>query len=356
MSPDNRLKAWKDLRLIYDAWGNVSERHSSNGYQRFTYDCENRLVRAETYRGHDSLSQASYEYDCLGRRIAKHVQTEDKSETTRFLWQGLRMLQEQKADLHSLYIYETGSYAPLARLDTDPSQPDQKPKRYYFHTDQIGTPLEVTDDTGGMVWRAYYKTWGALEALVPREIEQNLRFQGQYHDAETGLHYNTFRYYDPVVGRFTTQDPIGLLGGKNLYQYTSNPVIWIDPLGWMPWSWNPNGMGHHLVPRGKANSIGLTELGFERHTPTYFPIPYKDGMHELMHRVIKDDLGKLLGPWNGSAAELFEATSKRLDEVSHIKGELRIPATGEVIASNVTPKQAHKKLIEWYNKKITGGC
>ena len=63
-----------------------------------------------------------------------------------------------------------------------------------------------------MVWRAHYKTWGALEALVPREIEQNLRFQGQYYDAETGLHYNTFRYYDPVVGRFTTQDPIGLLG------------------------------------------------------------------------------------------------------------------------------------------------
>ncbi len=81
------------------------------------------------------------------------------------------MLQEQKADLHSLYIYEQGSYAPLARLDTDPSQPDQKPKRYYFHTDQIGTPLEVTDDSGRMVWRAYYRAWGALEALTPREIE-----------------------------------------------------------------------------------------------------------------------------------------------------------------------------------------
>ncbi|WP_313549613.1 RHS repeat-associated core domain-containing protein [Pseudomonas sp.] len=235
MTPENRLKAWKDLRLTYDAWGNVSERHSSNGYQRFTYDCENRLVKAETYRGHDSLSQASYEYDCLGRRIAKHVLTEDKTETTRFLWQGLRMLQEQKADLHSLYIYEQRSYAPLARVDTKPHQADE-PKRYYFHTDQIGTPLEVTDDTGRMVWRAYYKTWGALEALAPREIEQNLRFQGQYCDAETGLHYNTFRYYDPVVGRFTTQDPIGLLGGKNLYRYAKNSTLWIDPLGWAPWA------------------------------------------------------------------------------------------------------------------------
>ncbi|WP_312602106.1 MULTISPECIES: RHS repeat domain-containing protein [Pseudomonas] len=101
------------------------------------------------------------------------------------------------------HIYEQGSYAPLARVDTKPNQADE-PKRYYFHTDQIGTPLEVTDDTGRMVWRAYYKTWGALEALAPREIEQNLRFQGQYYDAETGLHYNTFRYYDSLAGRFTS--------------------------------------------------------------------------------------------------------------------------------------------------------
>ncbi|MBA1246436.1 RHS domain-containing protein [Pseudomonas luteola] len=188
MSPDNRLKVWKDLRLTYDAWGNMSERHSPNGYQRFTYDCENRLVKAETYRGHDSLSQASYEYDCLGRRIAKHVLTEDKTETTRFRWQGLRMLQEQKSDLYSLYIYEQGSYAPLARVDTEPNQPDAKPKRYYFHTDQIGTPLEVTDDTGRIVWRAYYKTWAALEALA-RSL---LRSTG-------GTIYKLFEAYDRLM-------------------------------------------------------------------------------------------------------------------------------------------------------------
>ncbi|WP_284358229.1 RHS repeat-associated core domain-containing protein, partial [Pseudomonas syringae] len=63
------------------------------------------------------------------------------------------------------------------------------------------------------------------------EVEQNLRFQGQYFDVETGLHYNTFRYYDPEIGRFTTQDPIGLLGGFNLYQYAPSPIGWIDPLG-----------------------------------------------------------------------------------------------------------------------------
>ncbi|WP_205880130.1 RHS repeat-associated core domain-containing protein, partial [Lampropedia aestuarii] len=62
-------------------------------------------------------------------------------------------------------------------------------------------------------------------------LSQNLRFQGQYYDAETGLHYNRFRYYDPDCGRFVSQDPIGLAGGLHLYQYSSNPVAWIDPLG-----------------------------------------------------------------------------------------------------------------------------
>ncbi|RMT71980.1 Rhs protein [Pseudomonas savastanoi pv. nerii] len=71
-----------------------------------------------------------------------------------------------------------------------------------------------------------------MEKLVVNEVEQNLRFQGQYFDVETGLHYNTFRYYDPEIGRFITQDPIGLSGGDNLYLYAPNPYGWVDPLGW----------------------------------------------------------------------------------------------------------------------------
>ena len=63
------------------------------------------------------------------------------------------------------------------------------------------------------------------------EVEQNLRFQGQYHDHESGLHYNRFRYYDPQTGRFVHQDPIGLLGGENLFAYGPNPITWLDPYG-----------------------------------------------------------------------------------------------------------------------------
>ena len=73
----------------------------------------------------------------------------------------------------------------------------------------------------------YYKASWAQH----KGIQNPLRFQGQYHDHETGLHYNRYRYYDPLVGRFISKDPIGYAGGLNLYVYAPNPVFWIDPFG-----------------------------------------------------------------------------------------------------------------------------
>ncbi|RMM83252.1 YD repeat protein [Pseudomonas coronafaciens pv. striafaciens] len=175
-------------------------------------------------------STSSYQYDSLGRRVGKQSEIKGQTEHKHFLWQGLRMLREESPGQSSLYLYEPGSYAPLARVDQKEGEAENKV--YYFHTDQIGTPLEMTDAEGQIVWQAKYRAWGAVEKLVVNEVEQNLRFQGQYFDVETGLHYNTFRYYDPEIGRFTTQDPIGLLGGFNLYQYAPNTNGWIDPLGW----------------------------------------------------------------------------------------------------------------------------
>ena len=105
----------------------------------------------------------------------------------------------------------------------------------YFHNDINGAPEELTDEQGEIVWSVNYQVWGNTfrETCQPSEITRhNIRFQGQYLDRETGLHYNTFRYYDPDVGRFTTTDPISLEGGFNLYQYAPNALMWIDPWGW----------------------------------------------------------------------------------------------------------------------------
>ncbi|PHV06055.1 hypothetical protein CSQ96_16565, partial [Janthinobacterium sp. BJB412] len=100
-----------------------------------------------------------------------------------------------------------------------------------YSCDHLGTPREVFDGQGRVVWSAKYKAWGKVFEEKIQEIEQPLRFQGQYADAETGLHYNRYRYYDPESARYLTQDPIGLLGGVNSYSYAPNPTGWLDPLG-----------------------------------------------------------------------------------------------------------------------------
>jgi len=272
---DNRIKRWRDQEYRYDPWGNLIEKRSGHSkLQSFTYDCENRLVRAETLVNGKLASTGEYRYDSLGRRVAKHSQINGITEQKRFLWQGLRMLREETPEQSILYCYEPGSYAPLARVD---QAEGQEQKVYYFHTDQIGTPLEMSNSEGEIVWQATYRSWGAIEQLTINEVEQNLRFQGQYFDGETELHYNTFRYYDPEVGRFTSQDPIGLAGGINIYSYAASPILSIDPLGWCSTKLG-NSMGarkgdgmanHHLIPEEILNNPQYAKM-FDRLKSTGF--------------------------------------------------------------------------------------
>ncbi|OCG05709.1 RHS repeat-associated core domain-containing protein [Gilliamella sp. wkB112] len=142
----------------------------------------------------------------------------------------MQLLGENQNNLTSLYIYNDQSYEPLARIDGDIG----KERINYFHTNIAGLPEQLTDQQGNSLWQADYEIWGTNKEEwhdKKTNFKQNLRYQGQYLDRETGLHYNTFRYYDPDIGRFTQPDPIGLVGGFNLYQYAPNPIDWIDPWG-----------------------------------------------------------------------------------------------------------------------------
>lgn len=102
-----------------------------------------------------------------------------------------------------------------------------------MHTDYLGTPRVVTSglNGGSVVWEwKNYNPYGYNEAQG--SIEFNLRFAGQYYDAESGLHYNMFRTYNPEIGRYMQSDPIGLSGGFNTYNYVNkNPLDGVDPLG-----------------------------------------------------------------------------------------------------------------------------
>jgi len=73
---------------------------------------------------------------------------------------------------------------------------------------------------------------------IAASITNNLRFPGQYFDAESGLSYNMMRDYDPTLGRYIQGDPIGLLGGINRFSYVKNaPMTFIDKRGLIPWGW-----------------------------------------------------------------------------------------------------------------------
>ena len=107
----------------------------------------------------------------------------------------------------------------------------------YIHNDHLGTPQIVTDGSSQIVWSASYKPFG--EAAVDEdpdgdgtEYSLNIRLPGQYYDAESSLHYNYFRDYDPGIGRYMESDPIGLVGGLNTFGYVGgNPLRFSDPKG-----------------------------------------------------------------------------------------------------------------------------
>ena len=241
----NRLRDLGNFRYEYDTLGRTTQKEDKNNniVWNYKYNCENQLTEVFVRSRVGGFRHIRYQYDALGRRIGK---TDGRTET-RFLWDGMQLLRETGEERISTYIYEPDSYVPLARLDTKNPDwyrannllppKDNEPDIYYFQCNASGMPEEMTDADGNIVWRARYSTWGKVvfestSKHAPKGFEQNLRMQGQYHDRDSGLYYNTFRYYDADSGRFTTEDPIGLAGGDNLYQYAPNPLVWIDPWGW----------------------------------------------------------------------------------------------------------------------------
>ncbi|HFP3055136.1 TPA: RHS repeat-associated core domain-containing protein, partial [Escherichia coli] len=105
-------------------------------------------------------------------------------------------------------------------------------KIHLYHCDHRGLPLALVSTEGATEWCAEYDEWGnLLNEENPHQLQQLIRLPGQQYDEESGLYYNRHRYYDPLQGRYITQDPIGLKGGWNFYQYPLNPVSGFDPLG-----------------------------------------------------------------------------------------------------------------------------
>ncbi|WP_434704047.1 RHS domain-containing protein [Pseudomonas sp. Z1-12] len=220
----NRLLKEGDRHYDYDAFGNlIRERRGEALVSAYRYDSQHRLIGITTADG----CETSYRYDAFGRRISKTVD----GLTTEFFWQGDQLVAENSPRHHRSYVYEPGTFRPLAMLN---GEGPEKAAPFYYHLDHLGTPQELTNPNGQIVWSARYNGYGKVTALTHgdgEQLEQPLRFQGQYFDPESGLHYNRHRYYNPETGRYLTPDPSKLVGGLNGYRYTLNPTGWVDPLG-----------------------------------------------------------------------------------------------------------------------------
>lgn len=194
---------------------------------RYRYDGSHQLIAIE----HADGGRTEYEYDALGRRVAKHhTAVGGELLTTLYMWDGDWMTQEVRTgrtaheDSAVTYVRHPDHEGPLTRLADG--------QVWHYVTDHLGTPQEMYDEDGEIVWAADFSAYGLTARRLAQEVDNPIRFAGQYFDVESGLHYNRFRYYDPQVGRYINQDPIGLVGGLNHYSYADrDPVNRIDPNG-----------------------------------------------------------------------------------------------------------------------------
>ncbi len=349
----NKLLTYQDKRYRYDGFGRMIEKRSAKrGVQHFAYDAEHRLIEVRSQKdGRETVVKMTY--DPLGRRIVK---TEHDSHgyplgETRFDWEGLRLLQEHRHSQTSLYIYEEDGYIPLARVDGTGAHQSVR----YYHNDLNGLPEQLTEADGHTVWRAQYQVWGNTAEEVREAYfieEQNLRFQGQYLDRETGLHYNTFRFYDPDVGRFTTPDPIGLEGGFNLYQYAPNPIGWADPWGWAYAGVDFTGSGDLFPTTGSQRNIvtikmqgrrtrdftqAFKEAGIPKSAATGYTWHHVDDFNSktgtTTMQLVKTSAHEATFPHGGSVAQ-FEKHFK----VKYDKSEAVLAASKKGWLANKIPK------------------
>ena len=311
----------------------------------FTCDGYNRMRSAETFG-----ETTSFSYDALGRRIAKR----SSHATTLFGWDGDTLAFESTQSTEGRqedlgrgdsvhYIHEPGSFVPLLQIrqaqavalsqttdvkaliaanggrydiEQDPlwnGQQLRTPQAFakeeiaFYQCDHLGTPQELTDHEGGIAWSASYKAWGEAKQAISEAgrkagFRNPIRFQGQYFDDETGLHYNRYRYYDPRSGRFVSSDPIGRAGGLNFHQYTPNPIEWIDPLGLAAGKacihWHDN--------RGPGNAFGHYSVEVEADGK-------KLHTHQLgapgTETMISDDLSGVVAPTKSRVVDLPDATA-----------------------------------------------
>ncbi len=202
------------------------------------WDPDDRLTAVTTPDG----STWRYRYDPLGRRISKqhHDPSGTLAEQTTFTWDGAVLAEESSGPPEAVrrrvtWDHRPGTFIPLTQsesVSTGAAAEGAGERFYAIVADQVGAPAELVAADGTVAGYQQHTLWGGT-LWHPAGPATPLRFPGQYYDAETGLHYNQQRYYDPVAGSYLSPDPLGLAPAPNPHAYVPNPLLQSDPLGLM---------------------------------------------------------------------------------------------------------------------------
>lgn len=242
-----------NVRYEHDAQGRITLRQKKTLSARpltwhYTWDTEDRLVGVRTPDG----QRWRYRYDPLGRRIAKeHLVGDSIVDSVTFAWDGSRLVEQTTHDGRITgWDWEPGRFRPVSQRERlrDAPQSVIDERFYAIVTDLVGTPTELVDAAGNLVWHDRSSLWGVRLSTGPSPTP--LRFPGQYYDQETELNYNFQRYYDPDSGRYASADPLGLSPAPNPHTYVPNPVGLIDPLG----------LGPYKIYRGMKEDDGAPQV------------------------------------------------------------------------------------------------
>ena len=214
----------------YDAAGNVT----NDGTRSFAYNNAGRMSSVT-----NASATTTYSVNGIGRRVRKTT----SGASTYFAYDEAGRLLGEYDNSGSL-LQETVWLGDIPVATLRPSASGGV-SVFYVHTDHLNTPRRISrpsDNT--VVWSWDSDPFGATAANQDPDFDSsqfayNLRLPGQYFDDESGVHYNYFRDYDPVTGRYLRGDPLGLRAGMNLYAYVGgDPINTIDPWGLLPVCWD----------------------------------------------------------------------------------------------------------------------
>ena len=214
----NELISTPNLSFTYDSNGNTLSRTSSGATTQSTWDFENRLSSVVLS---GSGGTVTFKYDPFGRRIQKS----SGGGTTNYLYNGVNIIEEVNSTgaLLTHYTQNEGVDKPLAQLRSGTTS--------YYEQDALGSVTSLSNSAGNLANTYIFDSFGNL-SVSTGSLTNPFQYTGRDYDSETGLRYHRARYYDPIVGRFLNQDPIGVAGGINFYAYVRNsPAVQVDPGG-----------------------------------------------------------------------------------------------------------------------------